>query len=363
MGLRLPGEVSPAPAAWSLVQTDAGTVTLATLDEIRARANQLNDWVAKTIPVSAQVRSEADDHYAACGAILVPRTKDWTVPSSLQSAVSHANVLVDQIEHLDQEMSQLKEKRLQGNIFNRLSSWRHERSEVKDRAARAAQLRALLIQIGREADVSTVGNAGAEKAAAAALDARADAIDAQIHQTRSSVASIDKEVMRRQEAVRAMGFDSLYEAAILQTSGPAQVQSPLLTKSGEIAILAAAATLSRMVTRTHYVGGSSGFSFPIGHTGIRYRVGTFRGQPVQQQALTKLDDGTFVVSNQRLAFVGRTKSVSVPLGKILHLELYSNALAVFQEGKENPDFYMMAQPGRALFLINWEIGNQQAAVK
>ena len=311
------------------------------------------------------MRSEAEDHYAACGAILVPRTKDWTIPTSLQSQVRQANVLVDQIEHLDQEMSQLKEKRLQGNILNRLSSWRHERSEVKDRTARAAQLRALLIQIGREADVSTVADAGAgaEKAAAAALDARADAIDAQIQQTRSSVASMDEEVKRRQEAVRAMGFDSLYEAAVLQTSGSTPVQSPLLTKAGEITVLAVPATLSRIVARTHYVGGSSGFSFPIGHTGIRYRVGTFRGQPVQQQALTKLDDGTFVVSNQRLAFVGRTKSVSVPLGKILHLELYTDVLAVFQEGKENPDFYTMAQPGRALFLINWEIGNQQAAVK
>lgn len=362
MGLRLPGEVRTPLAAWSLVQTDSGSVTLATLDDVRARADQLNDWVAKTIPVSAQLRSEADDHYAACGAILVPRTKDWTIPTSLQSEVRQANVLVDQIEHHDQEISQLKEERLQGNIFNRLGSWRHERSEVKDRTARAAQLRALLIQIGRDADVSTVANAGAEKAAAAALDAHADAIDAQIQQTRSSVASMDEEVKRRQEAVRAMGFDSLYEAAVLKTSGPIPVQSPLLIKTGEIAILSVPATLSRMLTTTHYVGGSSGFSFPIGHTGIRYRVGTFRGQPVQQQALAKLDDGTFVVTNQRIAFVGRTKSASIPLSKLLHLELYTNALAIFQEGKENPDFILMGQPGRALFLINWEVGNRQAAI-
>lgn len=315
------------------------------------------------MPISAQLGSQADDHFAACGAILVPRTKDWTIPAFLQSEVARASVLVDQIGQRDYEIEGMRQERVQGSILNRLGSWRQERKDVKDRSAKASELRSHLIQIGRNADASSVADASTEKAAAMGFDAQADAIDSQIEQTRNSIAAMNDEIKRRQEAVRAMGFDSLYEAAVLQTSGPAPVQSPLLTKSGEIAILAVAATLSRMVTRTHYVGGSSGFSFPIGHTGIRYRVGTFRGQPVQQQALTKLDDGTFVVSNQRLAFVGRTKSVSLPLGKILHLELYSNALAVFQEGKENPDFYMMAQPGRALFLINWEIGNQQAAVK
>lgn len=363
MGLALLDDVSTSPAQWSIVKTDAGSVTLATLDGLQTRVLQLNDWIAKTVPISAQLRSEADDHFAACGAILVPRTKDWTIPASLQSAVARAGVLVEELERRDHEIAGLREERVQGSIFNRLGSWRQERKDVKDRAAKASELRSLLIQIGRNAETSSVADASTEKTAAAGSNAQADAVDAQIEQTRNSIAAMNGEIKRRQEAVRAMGFDSLYEAAVLQTSGPAPVQSPLIAKSGEIAILAVAATLSRMVTRTHYVGGSSGFSFPIGHTGIRYRVGTFRGQPMQQQALTKLDGGTFVVSNQRLAFVGQTKSVSIPLGKILHLELYTDALAVFQEGKENPDFYMMAQPGRALFLINWEIGNQQEAVK
>jgi len=83
-----------------------------------------------------------------------------------------------------------------------------------------------------------------------------------------------------------------------------------------------------MVTRPHYVGGSSGFSFPILHTGIRYRVGSFRGEPVHQKALKKLGAGTFVVTNQRAAHVGRTKATGVALAKVMHVEVYKDGLSI-----------------------------------
>jgi hypothetical protein len=107
------------------------------------------------------------------------------------------------------------------------------------------------------------------------------------------------------------------------------------------------------------VGGSQGFSFPIGHTGIRYRVGSFHGHPIEQQSLTKLDSGRLVITNQRIAFIGTTKSTSIPLAKLLHVECYSDGIAVFQEGRENPDFYLTAQSKFALFMINWFL-NQAA---
>ncbi|HSS95039.1 MAG TPA: hypothetical protein VLR46_13780, partial [Candidatus Dormibacteraeota bacterium] len=107
------------------------------------------------------------------------------------------------------------------------------------------------------------------------------------------------------------------------------------------------------------VGGSQGFSFPIGHTGIRYRVGSFHGHPVEQSSLTKLDSGTLVLTNQRIAFIGQLKSTSVPFPKLLHVECYSDGVAVFQEGRENPDYYLTAQPKYVVFMINWVL-NQAA---
>src|SRR4029077_3755622 len=120
--------------------------------------------------------------------------------------------------------------------------------------------------------------------------------------------------------------------ASLQARGPVHVESPLILKKAEQAAVSVAASLARQQTRRQWVGGSQGFSFPIGHTGIRYRVGSFRGHPVEQQSLTRLDSGTLVVTNQRLAFIGSTKSTSVPFAKLLHVECYSDALAVFLEG-------------------------------
>jgi len=35
------------------------------------------------------------------------------------------------------------------------------------------------------------------------------------------------------------------------------------------------------------------------------------------------------------------------------VQFYSDAVAVFQEGRENPDFYLMASPSYVLFMINW----------
>jgi len=150
-----------------------------------------------------------------------------------------------------------------------------------------------------------------------------------------------------------MGFDAPYVAAYLKTYGPPEVESPLILKRVERACMVAPVTLARQQTQRQWVGGSQGFSFPIGHTGIRYRVGSFHGHPIEQQSIVKVDTGTLVITNQRVAFIGQAKSTSVPLAKLLHIQVYSDAVAVFQEGREKPNFYLMAQPKYALFMINW----------
>lgn len=151
--------------------------------------------------------------------------------------------------------------------------------------------------------------------------------------------SVADEIRRRQAAMKVMGFDSLYTAAWLEAHGPSPVESPLVLKPKEQAYVSVAAVLARLTTRTRYAGGSQGFSFPIGHTGIRYRVGSFNGHPVQSSSITDIDEGTIVLTNMRLAFIGKVKSVITQLSKVVHVESYNDALAVFQEGRESPNFY------------------------
>lgn len=348
--------------AWRSVQTDAGPITLVPIESLRARIQQLNDWLGQAASSRAALHAQADDGYAAAGAILVPRSREWSVPQAIAGQVEQAAALVSRIADNDRAAGETKELASHGNVFGRIGAWRHGRELGHERASEAQQLRTLLIQIAKASPPTSIPDAEADIHRSAGLESQAAQLDGQIATTKQSVEALNDEVTRRDESTKAMGFDALYEAAALATSGPTPVDSPLLLKPGEVAYLSVSATLARMVTHTHYVGGSSGFSFPIGHTGIRYRVGSYSGHPVQQQALSDIDAGAFVVTSQRIAFIGHTKSTSVALGKILHVEYYTDAVAVFQEGRENPDFYKMAAPKRAVFYLNWAL-NRQAGVK
>jgi hypothetical protein len=347
--------------AWSTVQTEAGPITLVPIDSLRARITQLNDWLGQAATNSAALHGQADDGYAAAAALLVPRSGEWSVPQAIAGQVERAGALVDQIAGNDKATGELKDQESHGNVFGRIGAWRQVRGLSGQRAKEVGELRPLLIQIAKAAPPTSIPEAEAGIRSAAEIEQKATDLDGQIAATRESVAVLNAELQRRLESTKAMGFDALYEAAKLATSGPTPVDSPLLVKAGEVAYLSVPATLARMVTRTHFVGGSSGFSFPIGHTGIRYRVGSYSGHPVQQQALSNIDVGSFIVTNQRIAFIGRTKSTSISLTKILHVEYYTDAVAVFQEGRENPDFYKMAAPQRAVFYLNWAL-NRQAGV-
>lgn len=348
---------TPSPE-WPIVTTDAGAVTLATAEQLRTRAGVWRDWAAKAKASAQKLREQADDHLASAGGILVAHASEWAVPSELHDAVQSAESLTQHIGSDDQTAAELKQQEASAGIFGRIGVRHHEHQTEKDRGKSATLLRPLLVSVGRAAPQVTVPAADAERKAAADLQAEAASTDQQVQAAEARAAAYESEVARRTDAIKAMGFDSLYEAAVLQTSGAQPVDSPLVLKKGEQAYLSTPATLARMVSRTHYVGGSSGFSFPIGHTGIRYRVGSFRGQPIRDQSLTNIDNGTLVLSNQRLAYLGRTKSVSVPLSKLLHVEVFNDGLSIAREGKENPDFFLLSSPKHVVFLMNWCLSRQ-----
>lgn len=344
---------SQDPAKWPIVQTDAGPVTLASMEALESRAAQWRDWAVKASATLGSLRDQAADHLAAAGSALLAHSSEWTAPSDLQPMLERAKTLTERVAADDHRAAALKQEESSTGFINRIGVRHHEHELERDRTQATAELRGMLVPIARSAPSSTIAEADDQRKAAADLETQANDLESQINAARRWATDCDQEANRRQEAIKAMGFDSLYEAAVLQTTGAHSVDSPLVLKRGEQAYLSVPATLARMMTRTHFVGGSSGFSFPIGHTGIRYRVGAFRGEPVQQQSLTKLDAGTFVLTNQRIAYVGRTKASSVPLAKVMHVEVYNDGISIAREGKENPDFYLMPNPKFAVFLLNW----------
>jgi len=207
--------------AWSTVQTEAGPITLAPMDSLRARITQLNEWLSQAESTSARLHSQADDGYASAGAVLVPRKNDWTVPVAIDGQISRATALVAQIAGSDQAAVELKEKQSHGNVFGRIGAWRQVGGLSKQRASEAAELRALLIQVAKAAPPTTIAEAEGGIRAASDIEQQAAKVDEQVTATKQSVAALNTELQRREESLKTMGFDALFEAASLATSGAA----------------------------------------------------------------------------------------------------------------------------------------------
>jgi hypothetical protein len=345
-----------------IVNTDGGPVTLTDLGTLRASvesARKQNEALQYEVQ---SIRALADELWSQRGDVLLSSAPQWSPVPPVADVVAKAATLKDQLTAIDNQIAELKGEphgRIDG-LVAKATEWsqRHKSAAQRDRLSE--ELRPLLMYIAQQAPAVTVAKADLIGSQARAADTQAQEVVARAQESAAIVANLSAELERRTAAQREMGFDSLYLTAYLNTYGPQPVQSPLALKRGELACVSTAATLSRQQTRRRWVGGSQGFSFPIGHTGIRYRVGSFHGHPVQQQFLAKLDTGSLVVTNQRIAFIGSIKSTSIPLTKLLHVECFSDGLAVFQEGRESPDLYIMGQPQYPLLFINWFLARRVA---
>jgi hypothetical protein len=353
----LPGSNSPP-----IVATEGGPVTLLDLAGLRGRAGALQSQAVSLTTESRSLRSLAEGLWIHRGRMLLGRTGDWAAPQQLVDVIGQAAALKQREDEDDLKLQTLHDAEHHGvgGLLGKVGDWSQGRKTSTDRANLDAQLHPLLLQIGQQAPEATIPEADSLRAQALAADSQAHDLEARAADTTTEADLAQEEVRRRSDAEHEMGFDAPYLAATLHTNGPPAIQSPLILKRGEQASLAVAATLARQQTRRQFVGGSQGFSFPIGHTGIRYRVGSFRGHAVEQQSLGRIDTGTFIVTNQRVAFIGSTKSTSTPVAKLLHIECYSDALGVFLEGREKADYYYVSQPKYVLFFINWFL-NQAAS--
>ena len=349
----------PSPSR-PVVNTESGSVTLVDLATLHGRWQELDRVAKEHAAQAASLHTLANTLWVQRGRVLASSTGRWSAPAELAPLMQEALPLV---QEGDADKARLQAIKDEPGVLSKVAHWNESRHLSSDLTKVDAQLDPVLAQLGQKAPDSTLPEADIFRSQAVAAEAQATDHEARAKEASESASTLAAEVKRRSESESAMGFDALLLAAQLQTAGPPRVDSPLVLKRGEQAVMTMSATLARNQTRRQWVGGSSGFSFPIGHTGIRYRVGSYRGHPVEQTSLTRLDTGTLVVSNQRLAFIGQAKSTSAPLQKLLHIECYKDGLAVFREGRETPDFYLVAQPQYALFMINWLLDRAAQAAR
>jgi hypothetical protein len=337
-----------------VVQFADGTVTLVPLTELERLQGALIGEVGQDRAEAMKTGRQAGDCLAEAGRVLLVRRSEWRIGTSDSAVLENAAQLDGRLE-ADQATLKALDRPHHG-LSGMIQAIRDSRARNRLQSTitqTASQLRSALIHLAQTAPSQSLSEADTARQRAFDLQSQAAALTRAADVRAEAVKAYDSEIKRRRDAIGSLGFDSLLTAADLQAHGPRPIASPLVAKRGEEAYLSIPAELARNRSRTRYQGASQGLSFPLGHTGIRYRIGTFRGYPVSQETLTAIDTGTLVLTNQRIAFVGARRSLAMALDKILHVESYRDGLAIFKEGRETADFYIFSAAQLFLLYLNY----------
>jgi hypothetical protein len=113
-------------------------------------------------------------------------------------------------------------------------------------------------------------------------------------------------------------------------------ESPVILKKNEELILSVP-NVSLSEPRAVRTGSYGGPSFRVAK-GVYFRVGGFKAQ--SHDEIKNIDQGIITLTNTRLVFSGSKRTINIPLGKIISIEPYSDAIALRREGKEKTQYFM-----------------------
>lgn len=129
---------------------------------------------------------------------------------------------------------------------------------------------------------------------------------------------------------------ALIDKGVLPKIDSAQAGVNVIFKEGEVLHWAVSASMmkrKRVTTRVNYGGFTASVKIM---KGLHYRVGSIGVQSESKEILNSEDSGVFYITNQRIGYIGYRKQFSFPFKKIGSLELRSDGLHIFKDGKEAP---------------------------
>ena len=113
-------------------------------------------------------------------------------------------------------------------------------------------------------------------------------------------------------------------------------ESPILLKKNEELILSMS-NISLSEPRAVRTGGYGGPSIRVAK-GVYFRVGGFKAQ--SHDEIKNVDQGIITLTTTRIVFSGSKRTVNIPLGKVISIEPYSDAIALRREGKEKTQYFV-----------------------
>ena len=90
--------------------------------------------------------------------------------------------------------------------------------------------------------------------------------------------------------------------------------------------------------RSVRVGGAQGFSIPVPILkGIYYHLGGFKAE--SHEEIRPIDSGVLTITNQRLVFTGKTKSLDIGLDKIISIEPFTDAIVLGRSDAQEQEYF------------------------
>lgn len=135
-------------------------------------------------------------------------------------------------------------------------------------------------------------------------------------------------------------MDKLVKGNInLTSSSP----SPIIPKKNEetsLVMHGVSFLEARAVRQT--IGGYGGPSFRVAK-GVSFRLGGVSARSVSHDEIKKIDQGTLVLTNKRLIFLGGKKTVNIDLRKIVAIEPFNDGIGSQRENKQKTEYFTGTQ--------------------
>ncbi len=121
--------------------------------------------------------------------------------------------------------------------------------------------------------------------------------------------------------------------------------SGLVLQRGEVCHWEEGAGLRVQRTKREYVGGFSSVSVPVPLVrGVRFRVGGFKGHPIDHTFLEDGGVGVLHLTSQRICFTGQQRSVAIPYKKMISVSGFEGGFIVQTSNEKKPGIFVVRHP-------------------
>lgn len=118
----------------------------------------------------------------------------------------------------------------------------------------------------------------------------------------------------------------------------------LILQKGEVCHWEEQAALRVQRTKHEYVGGYSGVSVPVPLVrGVRFRVGGFKGHPIDHAVLEDAGSGNLHITSQRIAFTGPI-AVAIAYKKMISVGGFDGGFIVQTSNEKKPGIFLVNHP-------------------